>query len=200
MRRLKDVRTPVANFFASGVLALGAKLGPFLWQFPPHMRYNAERFETFFSLLPKDTDAALALAHEHDSRLDERNWLEKTKKRPLRHAVEIRHASFANPEFIALLRRNGIALVVADTADRWPLLEDLTADFVYLRLHGDEELYASGYSDEALERWALAHRHLATRRAGRRCAALRGAAGRKARHATRRVLLFRQRREGPCTL
>ena len=154
MRRLKDVRLPLANFFASGVLALGAKLGPVLWQFPPQLQYNAERFEAFLAMLPKDTDAALALAREHESRLDGRKWLKKSPKRPLRHAVEIRHRSFVDPRFIALLRRYGIALVIADTAGRWPLLEDLTADFVYLRLHGDEELYASGYSDSALDAWA----------------------------------------------
>jgi uncharacterized protein YecE (DUF72 family) len=80
--------------------------------------------------------------------------LKVSAKLRLRHALEVRHASFANPEFIALLRRQKVALVVADTAGRWPLLEDLCADFVYVRLHGDKELYASGYSDEALDRWA----------------------------------------------
>jgi uncharacterized protein YecE (DUF72 family) len=72
----------------------------------------------------------------------------------LRHAVEIRHASFADPSFVALLREHGVALVVADAAGRWPYLEDVTADFMYLRLHGEEELYASGYTEEALDRWA----------------------------------------------
>lgn len=68
--------------------------------------------------------------------------------------MEIRHPSFVDPAFVAMLRRHGVALVVADTAGHWPLLEDLTADFVYLRLHGDEALYASGYGDAALDRWA----------------------------------------------
>jgi len=72
----------------------------------------------------------------------------------VRHAIEIRHESFLDPSFIDLLRAHSIALVIAETAGRWPLLEDLTVDFVYLRLHGDQELYRSGYSDEALERWA----------------------------------------------
>ena len=154
MRRLKDVRVALANFLASGVLALRAKLGPFLWQLPPSMAYDPERLEDFFSLLPRDTSAALALAREHDERLEGRSWLNRSAKRPLRHAVEVRHASFVDPAFIAQLRRHGIALVVADTAGRWPLLEDLTADFVYVRLHGDKELYASGYDDEALDQWA----------------------------------------------
>jgi uncharacterized protein YecE (DUF72 family) len=154
MLKLKNVRAPLANFFASGILRLREKMGPFLWQFPPQLAYQPERFDAFFSMLPRDTAAALALAREHDERLEGRAWLEIDRRRPLRHAVEIRHPSFIDPGFVALLRKHRIALVVADTAGRWPLLEDLTADFVYLRLHGDEELYASGYSDAALDRWA----------------------------------------------
>jgi uncharacterized protein YecE (DUF72 family) len=154
MRRLKEVETPLANFFASGVFELKAKFGPILWQFPPMMHFKPDRFERFFELLPRDTEAAAALARQHDSRLEGRMSLDVDRKRPLRHAVEIRHDSFADDAFIALLRRHGIALVVADTAGKWPLLEDLTADFVYVRLHGDKELYASGYSDDALQRWA----------------------------------------------
>jgi uncharacterized protein YecE (DUF72 family) len=154
MRRLKEVATPLANFLASGVLQLGPKLGPVLWQFPPMMPFIAERFDAFFAMLPRDTEAAAALARQHDHRLAGREWLETDARRPLRHAVEIRHPSFATPAFVALLRRHRIALVVADTAGRWPLLEDLTADFMYVRLHGDEELYASGYGDAALDAWA----------------------------------------------
>ncbi|HEX2540007.1 MAG TPA: DUF72 domain-containing protein [Caldimonas sp.] len=154
MLKLKEVRAPLANFFASGVLRLREKTGPFLWQFPPQFAFQPERFEAFFALLPRDTESALALAREHDERLEGRAWLEIDRRRPLRHAVEIRHPSFIDPAFVALLRRHRIALVVADTAGRWPLLEDLTADFVYIRLHGDVELYASGYSDAALDRWA----------------------------------------------
>jgi uncharacterized protein YecE (DUF72 family) len=154
MLKLKNVRAPVANFLASGVLRLGAKLGPMLWQFAPQMVFDAARFDAFFTLLPRDTEAALRLAREHDPRLEGRTCLEIDRNRPLRHAVEIRHPSFVSSEFIALLRRHRIGLVVADTAGRWPLLEDLTADFVYIRLHGDQELYTSGYSDAALDRWA----------------------------------------------
>lgn len=153
LRRLKDVRVPLANFFASGLLALGKRLGPLLWQFPPQMRYDAARFDDFLALLPQDTTAAATLAAGHDARIAE-PWLDAGPRRRLRHAVEIRHASFATPEFVALLRRHRVALVVADTAGRWPLLEDLCADFVYLRLHGDAELYASGYGDAALDDWA----------------------------------------------
>ncbi len=154
VRRLKDVEVPLANFFASGVLELGDKLGPFLWQFPPRMRFDAARFEAFFKLLPRDTAAAAALARHHDARVDGRCSIEAGRRHRLRHAVEIRDASFVDERFIGLLRRHRIALVVADTAGKWPLLEDLCADFMYLRLHGDKELYASGYTSTALRRWS----------------------------------------------
>jgi uncharacterized protein YecE (DUF72 family) len=136
------------------VLRLGAKLGPILWQFPPQLGFDEERFEAFFAMLPRDTRQASTLARAHDERVEGRAWLATDANRPLRHAVEVRHATFVDPHFIAMLRRHRIALVVADTAGRWPLLEDLTADFVYVRLHGDKELYASGYSDAVLDDWA----------------------------------------------
>jgi uncharacterized protein YecE (DUF72 family) len=154
MRRLKEVETPLANFLANGLFELRDKLGPILWQFPPMLPFKPDRFEAFFAMLPHDTQAAARIAQGHDARVEGRVSLEIDRKRPMRHAVEIRHPSFADPAFIALLRRYKIALVVADTAGKWPLLEDLTADFVYVRLHGDKELYASGYSNEALDRWA----------------------------------------------
>lgn len=153
-QRLDGVEGPLANFLASGILALGAKLGPMLWQLPPSMPFDAGRLEAFFALLPRDTDEALRLARRHDARVEGRAWLEVRHPQRLRHAVEVRHASFVDAAFIALLRRHRIALVVAETAGRWPLLEDLTADFVYVRLHGDRELYASGYDAAALDRWA----------------------------------------------
>jgi len=154
MLKLRNVVTPLANFLASGLFALGSKMGPILWQFPPQFAYDPERFDAFFALLPRDTDAAAALARHHDGRLDGRALLKPHATMRIRHAVEIRHPSFIDPGFIALLRRHRIALVVADTAGRWPLLEDLTSDFVYVRLHGDKELYASGYGDAALDDWA----------------------------------------------
>jgi uncharacterized protein YecE (DUF72 family) len=151
--RLKGVLRPLANFFASGVFNLREKLGPILWQFPPSMRYDAARFEAFLELLPRDSASALALARRRDKRMHGRSCLRIDARRPLRHAIEIRHESFATAEFIAQLRRHKVALVVADTAGKWPYLEDATTDFMYLRLHGDQELYASGYTDAALERW-----------------------------------------------
>jgi uncharacterized protein YecE (DUF72 family) len=152
--RLKQAEAALANFLASGVLSLKQKLGPILWQFPPFLRYDEERFERFFARLPMTTAAASSIAREHEAWMNARSAVAIDRDRPLRHAVEVRHQSFAQPSFIALLRRYRIALVVADTAGKWPYLEDLAADFVYLRLHGDEQLYASGYTDAALERWA----------------------------------------------
>lgn len=155
VRRLREVETPLANFFASGVLTLGDKLGPFLWQFPPSFRYDAQAFAAFLPLLPKDTQVAVQLALDgHSDWMQGRIAVDIAEHRPLRHAIEVRHASFRHPSFVAQLRDHGVALVVADTAGRWPLIEDVTADFMYLRLHGDEELYASGYTDPALEAWA----------------------------------------------
>lgn len=154
MKKLRDVETPLANFFASGVLALGAKLGPVLWQLPPSLPFDPDRLTNFFALLPRSTVEATALAQRHDERLDGRAWTSTDADRPLRHALEVRHPSYRDPALIALLRAHGVALVVADTAGTWPYLEDVTADFVYVRLHGDAELYVSGYRNEALDVWA----------------------------------------------
>jgi uncharacterized protein YecE (DUF72 family) len=153
IRRLREVETPLANFFASGVLRLEEKLGPLLWQFPPSFRFSTERLDHFFSLLPRDTEAAAALAERRSEWLAERASPRTASRRELRHAIEIRHQSFLDPAFVALLRRHQVALVFADSV-AWPYAEDVTADFVYLRLHGSEELYASGYSDEALDHFA----------------------------------------------
>jgi len=154
IKRLGDVARPLANFFASGVLALDQKLGPILWQLPPSFVFREDRLETFFKLLPRTTSAAAALARRHDDKLKVRAWTHIDRDRPLQHALEVRHASFETPRFIELLREHQIALVVADTAGKWPFMEDVTADFVYVRLHGDSELYVSGYTPEALKEWS----------------------------------------------
>ncbi|MGI4844551.1 MAG: DUF72 domain-containing protein [Janthinobacterium lividum] len=154
MLKLKDIEGPLANVLASGVFELRDKLGPFLWQFPPIVKFDPQRFEHFLSLLPQDTDSARELALQYQPRMEGRVALASGPNRPMRHAVEIRHESFRDPAFIAMLRRYKVALVVADTAGRWPLCEDVTADFVYIRLHGDKELYASGYEDGAIAAWA----------------------------------------------
>ncbi len=153
MRRLREIETPLANFFAQGLLRLNEKLGPILWQFPPNMRFDIERFETFFKLLPHTQREAAHFGRLRDQWLDDRSWLEVTEDRPMRHAVEIRHESFVCEEFIALLRKHEVGLVVADAVE-WPLLMDITADFVYCRLHGSEQLYASGYDADAIQQWA----------------------------------------------
>jgi uncharacterized protein YecE (DUF72 family) len=154
IRRLRDVKTPLANFLASGILRLREKLGPILWQLPPNLAYDPALLEAFFGILPRTTSAAAALARKHDSRLEKRAWTKAGGTRRMRHALEVRHPSFANREFVELLRAHNIALVVADTAGRWPFLEDTTSDFVYVRLHGDTQLYVSGYTPSALETWA----------------------------------------------
>jgi uncharacterized protein YecE (DUF72 family) len=151
--KLKGIETPLANFLSQGVLRLSEKLGPVLWQFAPQMKFDPGRFETFFKLLPHTQQEAADFGRLRSQWLDERSWLDVTKDRPLRHAVEIRHQSFACEEFIALLRKYEIGLVVADTVE-WPLLMDITSDFVYCRLHGSEQLYASGYDPEAIDMWA----------------------------------------------
>lgn len=151
--RLKQAEVPLANFLASGLFELGAKLGPILWQFPPSFRFDPERLEAFLRLLPHDTAAAARVAAGHDAKVAGRTAFPAGPSRPLRHAVEVRHAGFAVPGFVDLLRAHHVAVVCAD-AVAWPLLMDVTADFVYCRLHGSEELYASGYDDSALEAWA----------------------------------------------
>src|SRR5437660_1371514 len=119
LKQLRDIETPLANFFASGVLRLEEKLGPFLWQFSPRFRFDAARLEHFFALLPRDTETAAALAERHDERLSGRAWTRTECRRELRHAIEIRHPSFLDPAFPALLRRHRIALVFAGSV-AWP--------------------------------------------------------------------------------
>jgi uncharacterized protein YecE (DUF72 family) len=154
MKQLRDVDTPLANFFASGVLALGHKLGPILWQLPPRLRFDRGTLTEFFRLLPRSTRSAANLATRHDEKLKGDAYTKPGTSRPIQHALEVRHPSFATEECVQLLRQHNIALVVADTAGKWPYLEEVTADLMYVRLHGDEELYASGYSDQALDHWA----------------------------------------------
>lgn len=151
--RLKDAREALANFIASGLLALGPKLGPILWQVPPSLRFDPDVLEAFLEILPRDFKSAAKLAATHDRPIRGGAFLQVDENLPLRHALEIRHESFRDDRFIALLRQYGVAIVVADTVE-WPCLQDITANFVYARLHGSEELYASGYSEDALDNWA----------------------------------------------
>lgn len=164
MLRLRDVESALANFFASGVLALGTALGPVLWQLPERQEFEPEILDAFLGLLPRSTGAALELARRHDERLAGRAWLEIDEERPIRYAIEPRAESFR--EAGDLLRSHGVAMVVADTAGRFPRFDDVTADFAYIRLHGAEELYFSGYGDAELDEWATLVESLARGDAG----------------------------------
>jgi len=157
--RLEGVEAPIANFLASGIFHLKEKLGPILWQFPPSFKFDAGLFEHFLSLLPHDTESALKMAHGREDRMHGKEYLVIDAKRPMRHAVEIRNDSFIDERFITLLRKYKVALVIADTGKRWPEKEDITADFVYIRLHGEEKLYLSNYMENAIDRWAKRIRH-----------------------------------------
>ena len=153
MKKLNVIRQPLANFFASGVLLLGKKLGPILWQFPPWWPYDHKRLSDFLRLLPRTSKKASRFAMEHNLKKDDWIWLDVVANTKIRYAFEPRHPSFFTEDFVDLLRKHNAALVFADTAGKWPYFEDLTADFIYCRLHGAKELYASGYTDEELDRW-----------------------------------------------
>ena len=153
VKRLRDADVALANFFASGVLALDDKLGPLLWQLPPTLQFDEEALRGFLGSLPRDTDEAKRLAAFHSAVVEGRTWLEDSPRHRLRHALEVRHESFRSPACRALLRTQGVALVVADSAGSWPMIEETTTDFVYVRLHGHEKLYSGGYSDKVLSAW-----------------------------------------------
>ncbi len=155
LKRLVDVDTALANFFASGLLALGPKLGPILWQLPATLAFDPDRLRDFLRRLPQTTAHAAELAGHHDQRITPGNAVTVTDAdRPLRHALEPRHPSFTDPRALALLAEHGVAMVLADAAGDWPVIDEVTADFCYLRLHGASELYASGYPPDELDRWA----------------------------------------------
>jgi len=155
MKRLREVDVPLANFFASGVLALGPALGPVLWQLPENLRFDARVLDDFLGRLPRTTVEAATLAGGHDDKVpDDRALTVAEGERPLRYALEFRSPTFADPEAYAVLRKHGVATVYADTAGRWPKVDEDTAAHRYVRLHGDRELYASGYTDRALDQWA----------------------------------------------
>ncbi len=154
LKRLVGVDAALANFFASGLLALGPKLGPVLWQLPPGLRFDEASLDAFLARLPRTTYAAAELAKGHDARLEGRTFTTPDAERLVRHVLEVRDESFRDPAFLRLLEERGVGLVVADTAGRWPLLLDVTTDLVYVRLHGDTELYRSQYGEAALDTWA----------------------------------------------
>lgn len=154
IRRLKDPEKLLANFFASGVLALEEKLGSILWQLPPSFKYDRERIETFLKALPKTFSAAARLAKKREAWMKDRSFVAPKSRGKIRHALEVRHESFMNSEFLGLLKKYGVAVVIADSAKKkWPYFHDVTADFVYLRLHGEQKLYRSGYTPAAIRMW-----------------------------------------------
>jgi uncharacterized protein YecE (DUF72 family) len=152
--KLARAEGALANFWASGVLALGRKTGPFLWQLPGTFRFDAERVSRFLDLLPRDSTEGEALARGHDDRLRRGALVEAAARVRYRHALEVRHDSYFHPEFFDLLRSRDIGYVIADTAGKFAYAEEVTSDFVYVRLHGSRELYVSGYTDEELDGWA----------------------------------------------
>ena len=154
IRRLKDVKDPLANFFASGIFCLKEKLGPILWQFPPNVVLKDDRFEKFLELLPYDSKDASQLAKKHTDKMEGRAQVEADGALLIRHAFEFRHPSFMNPDFIDLLRGYGVAVVFAHSGLKSPYMEDLTADFVYARMHGQEDKFKKGYPRSEIDAWA----------------------------------------------
>ena len=166
--KLRNAEASLGNFFASGVLALGAAGGPFLWQLPATYRFDADRLDAFMRQLPRDSAEGEAVARQHDHRLRRGALVEAAERVPFRHAFEVRHPSYFHPEVYDLLRAHRCAFVVADTAGAFPYAEELTADFVYVRLHGSQQLYVSGYTDEELDAWAAKIRRWRDARRGGR--------------------------------
>lgn len=154
LRRLKEPRQGLANYFASGILRLKEKLGPILWQLPPNLSFEEDKFQAFCDLLPRDTKELGRLAKDHAPFLKKRVELEPDAVRPIRHAVEFRHESFLTDRFIDLMRQHNFAVVIADTASKFPSTEDVTADWIYVRLHGSRQMYVSGYTPPEIKAWA----------------------------------------------
>jgi uncharacterized protein YecE (DUF72 family) len=155
LRRLREAEQGLANFFGSGVLALGDRLGPFLWQLPANLPFDHDVVSAFLEQLPRDHAGVAALGARHDDKLRaDRAVTEPVVDLPVRHVLEPRHASFGSDEALELLREHGVALVASDSPGTWPCFDADTADFRYVRLHGHTELYASGYSSASLDRWA----------------------------------------------
>jgi uncharacterized protein YecE (DUF72 family) len=157
MLKLRNFRAPLANFFASGVLRLGAQLGPILWQLPPQLPFDPVRADAFLSALPEDVRGAERWARRHDQRTTGRAALTAPDGRDARllYALEVRHPSWLSDDAIGLLERRGVALVAADTAGRHPRsLARTSRDLAYVRLHGARRLYEGHYTDEELADWA----------------------------------------------
>ena len=137
-RVLAEAGKSIERFFGTGVLLLGDKLGPVLWQFLPTKRFDAADFEAFLRLLPRSIEG-----------------------RTIRHAVEVRHESFRNPDFVVLARSHGVAIVIAGDS-KFPQIADVTAPFVYARVMGSTEEHPLGYHEDALAVWARRAGHWAS--------------------------------------
>ena len=129
-RVLAEGASSVKRFLESGITELGKKLGPILWQFAPTKKFDAADFESFLALLPKQQDGVV-----------------------FRHALEVRHESFCVPDFVALAKTHGAAIVFADS-EKYPAIADVTADFIYARLQSTQAQIETGYSPAALKKWA----------------------------------------------
>jgi uncharacterized protein YecE (DUF72 family) len=129
-RFLNEAGPSIERFLSSGILELGPKLGPILWQLPKTMRFDDAAIAAFFALLPKQIDQC-----------------------GLRHVVEVGHESFVTPHFIALARAHAVAIAFVDSAGH-PALNDVTADFVYARLRRSQEAEPTGYPQVALDSWS----------------------------------------------
>jgi uncharacterized protein YecE (DUF72 family) len=164
--KLRRAESSLGNFFASGVLALGNRTGPFLWQLPATYSFNAERLDSFMRLLPRNSREGETVAAHHDERLRRGALVHAAADVEYRHAFEVRHPSYFHDEFYAILREHGCGFVVADSAGKFPSADEVTANFVYVRLHGSQELYVSGYTDEELDYWAERIRRWRSARGG----------------------------------
>ncbi len=129
-RVLAEAGESVSRFVESGLSELKNKLGPILWQFMPTKKFDPVDFGEFLSLLPETLDGA-----------------------KLRHAIEVRNESFLVPEFVALARKSGVAIVLADSA-KYPMIADVTADFIYARLQNAQAKVATGYASAVIDKWA----------------------------------------------
>ena len=139
-RVLGEAAPSIERFFGSGVMDLKEKLGPILWQFAPTKKFDADDFAAFIALLPRDIDG-----------------------RAIRHALEVRNASFAAADFVTLARDKNVAIVFADS-DKFPMIADVTADFVYQRLQRTVETEKTGYSSAAIKKLGGACADLGVRR------------------------------------
>ena len=129
-RVLAEAADSIGKFVESGITRLKAKLGPINWQFMATKKFDAKDFAAFLSLLPEKQDGVA-----------------------LRHAVEVRHPSFACAEFVALCRAHNVAIITSGDSE-FPLIADVTADFVYVRIMGTSEKEKLGYSKAAIAKWS----------------------------------------------